>query len=54
MNSELQNVQEDMVADEAFSIYNRVLTQLIDKYRHRPTIKKIIKQKQTPCIDLST
>ena len=50
MNSELQNVQEDMVADEAFSIYNKVLTQLMDK--HRPTIKKMIKQKQTPCIDL--
>ena len=53
MNSELQNVQEDMVADEAFSIYNKVLTQLMDK--HHPTIKKMIKSKnikQTPCIDL--
>ena len=50
MNSELQNVQEDMVADEAFSLYNKVLTQLMDK--HCPVIKKKIREKQTPWIDL--
>jgi len=50
MNSELQSVQEDMAADEAFVLYNKVLTQLMDK--HCPVIKKKIREKQTPWIDL--
>ena len=50
INSELQNVHEDMMADEAVTLYNSVLTHLMDK--HCPVIKKKIKNKQTPWIDL--
>ena len=50
MDSKLQDIPEDMMVDEAVALYDNVLTQLMDK--HCPVIKKKIKKKQTPWIDL--
>ena len=49
-NSVLREPRADMSADEAVELYNSVLTQLMDKYC--PVIKKKIKKKPTPWIDL--
>ena len=50
MSSELHNFPEDMAVDEAVALYDTVLTQLMDK--HCPVIKKKIKRRPTPWIDL--
>ena len=50
MNSNLQDFNKDIPADEAINLYDSVLTQLMDK--HCPIIKKKVKKKQTPWIDL--
>ena len=49
-NSVLREPSADMSADEAVELYNSVLTQLMDKYC--PVIKKKIKKRPTPWIDL--
>ena len=44
MSSELQNFSKDMLVDEAFNLYNSVLTQLMDK--HYPILRRRLKRRQ--------
>ena len=50
INSELGNPRKDMSADDSVKLYDTVLTRLMDK--HCPVIKKKIRKRPTPWIDL--
>ena len=50
LNSDLVNFDLSISADDAVSLYDSVLTKLMDK--HCPVIKKKLKKKQTPWLDL--